>query len=325
MGPVQRVEAVRRLVEPIDTSFSPTVTFSSIDSRIKLARRLNTLWEDFERALTPLKRFLSILPAPPRMARFQREGKEAWLRFHQGDPTPLDSFIRKYVVRLKNREGPVPSKIRTGVMEVLNECFAPVLIYAPGDWYFLGSTAQEKLVVRAGEIHKKYSSVSYIPRLENSLKVAVLIAWDDVQWATDASTQTLVNRIDVHLRREADHGPKLLKQAEKRPHLFLGEASENPVAQFEAREFVQQQVETLPRLIEKAALSPKEHLVYEYDSKVGTDFETIEEATEAAARHLNRSREDVRSLRFRRRQKLREAIASDADFQEIFDEIAPAL
>jgi hypothetical protein len=324
-APFHRVEAVRRLVEPTDTSFSAPVTFSSVDSSVKLAQRLDALWEELERALTPLKRCLSILPAPPRMALFQREAKDAWLRFHQGDPEPLDTFIRKHIVRLKNREGPVPSKIRTGVMEVLDECFAPVLIYAPGDWYFFGSTAQEKVVEFARGMHKKNASVSYVPGFADALKPAVIIAWDDVQWATDDSTQTLLNRIDVHLRRVADDGPKLLKQAEKRPHLFLGEASENPVAQFEAREFVQQQVETLPRLIEKAALSPKEHLVYEYDSKVGTDFETIEEATEAAALHLNRSREDVRSLRFRRRQKLREAIASDADFQEIFDEIAPAL
>jgi hypothetical protein len=137
-APVQRVEAVSRHIESIDMSFSPPVAFSSIDASIRLARRLNSVSEDFERALTPLKRFLSALPAPPLMAGFHREAKEAWLRFREGDPEPLDSFIRKYVVRRKNYEAPVPDKVRRGVMAVLDECFAPVLVYAPGDWYFFG-------------------------------------------------------------------------------------------------------------------------------------------------------------------------------------------
>jgi len=257
------------------------------------------------------------------MARFQREAKEAWLRFHQGDPEPLDSFIRKYVVRLKNREGPVPSKIRRGVMAVLDECFVPVLIYVPGDWYFFESAAQEKLVDLAGEMHKKYASVSYIPEFENVLKAAVIIAWDDIQWAEDDSTQTLLNRIDVHLNGEADDGPKLLKQAEKQPHFFLGEASENPVALFEAREVVQQQVAALPRLLERAELSSREHLFYGFDSGVGTDFDTVEEAGKAAAGALNVRPPTVRTTRLHYRQKLIEAIASDPWLQEIFEEIAP--
>jgi hypothetical protein len=324
-APIQHVEAVQCLVEPIDTSVSPLFTFSSIDSTIKPAQRLNALGEDFERALTPRKRLLSILPAPSRMARFQREAKYAWLRYHEGEPEPLDSFISKYVVRLKNRKGPVPGKVRRGVVGVLDECFAPVLIYAPGDWYIFGSTAQENLVDFAGGERKKFGSVSYDARLEDKLPGIILTAWDELQWATDTSTRTLFNRIDIILRADSDVGPKWMKIAERRPHAFPGEDAEKSLALFEAREAVRQQVETLPRLIERAELSPQERLVYEFDLRVGRDFETIEEATEAAARALDRSRESVRTFRFRRRKKLHQVVDSDPWFQKIFKEIASDL
>ncbi len=116
-----------------------------------------------------------------------------------------------------------------------------------------------------------------------------------------------------------------MRIAEKRPHAFPDEDDENPLARFEAREAVRQQLEALPRLIERAALSPQERLVYEFDSRVGTDFETIEEAGEAAADALNVSRTTVRQYRFRYRKELRQAIASDPWLQKIFKEIAPDL
>jgi hypothetical protein len=317
------MEAVRRLAEPVGFSFSLPVRSPSIASSVNLARRQEALYRDLERAVGLLRSVLSALPSPPRLPRFQREARQAWLHFHQGDPEPLDSFIRKYLVRLENHEGPVPDNLRQRVMGVLDELFAPVLVYAPGDWYSFKQAAQDKLVDFARATRNKFGSVSYIANLEDVLPGATLEAWEDTQVA--AGSSTLLNYIDQHLRDEADDGPSLLRQAEKRPHLFLPESTENPLALFEAQEAMLQQLEVLPRLIDKAAFSPKEHVVYEYDSRVGTDFKTIVEATEAAANHLNRSREDVRSLRFRRRKKLRDAVASDPWFQNIFKEIAPDL
>jgi hypothetical protein len=279
-APVQRVEAVRRLVEPVDTSFSPPVTFSSIDSSIKLARRLDALWEDFERAIAPLKRFLSILPAPPRMARFQREAKEAWLRFHQGDPEPLDSFIRKYLVRLKNREGPVPSKLRRGVMEVLDECFAPVLIYTPGAWYVFSHAAEEKLIGLVQSKFKKTESINYAlsgdlgksptASLNEKLPGATLLAWEDIERGNGSGT--ILNRVERYLETEAQEAPKAYRIAEKRPGHFWSEDTDDSLAQFEAVEVMRQRFNALPRWIEEAALSPQERQVYELDQQ--TDFDT---------------------------------------------------
>ncbi|MDQ3864055.1 MAG: hypothetical protein M3317_11265, partial [Actinomycetota bacterium] len=324
-APVRRMEAVRRLVEPVEFSYSLPTAFPSIDSSIKLARQQEALIKGLELTVAPLRSLLSVLPTPPRLPLFQREAKEAWLSFHQGDPEPLDSFIRKHLVRLKRHEGPVPDEIRKRVMGVLDECFAPMLVYAPGDWYFFGPAAQEKLVDFAGKTRNKFGSVSYDARVEDKLPGAILTAWDDIQWDTDASTRTLLNRIDIYLRGEGDQGPKWLEIAEKRPHAFPDEDAENPLARFEAREAVRQQVEALPRLIERGVISRRERLVYEFDSRVGSDFETIEEAGEAAAGALNVSRTTVRTLRFRYRKELRQAIASDPWFQKIFKEIAPDL
>jgi hypothetical protein len=317
-APVRRVEAVRRLAEPVGFSFSLPVRFPSIASSIRLARRQEALHKDIERTLAPLRRLLSALPAPPRLPLLQREARAAWLSFRQGDPEPLDFFIRKYLARRKKHEGPVPGKLRKGVMDVLDECFAPVLVYAPGEWYSFGPAAQQKLVDFAGEARKRFGSVSYDARLEDKLPGIILTAWDDMQWAVDTSTRTLLNRIDMIPRADADVGSNWMKIAERHPHAFPGEDTENPLARFEAREVVRQQVEALPRLIENAALSPQERLVYEFDSRVGPDFETIEEATEGAARALDRSRETVRTLRFRRRRKLHQVVASDPWFQNIF-------
>jgi len=103
LASARHIEAVRHLVEPVEFSFSLPARFPAIASNIKLAWRQGVLYKDLEGALAPFRGLLSALPAPPRMARFQREAKEAWLGFHQGDPEPLDSFIRKYLIRLRIR------------------------------------------------------------------------------------------------------------------------------------------------------------------------------------------------------------------------------
>jgi hypothetical protein len=288
---------------------------------VNLGRSLDAILGEFQDVERSLRGVLSSLPTPPHLRPFQREARDAWLRFYEGDPEPLDRFIRKYLVRLKNHHGPVPDRYRERVLRVLDRCFIRVPFYSAGAWFFFGPAAQEQLIDFTEKSLMKFGSLSYDGEAAEKLPGATLLAWEEIQWAGGSST--LLSRVDKHLGDEIDENPRLLQKAEERPHSFLNEAADDALAEFEAREATRRQVAALPQLVERAALSATEHLVYGFDQRVGTDFETLEEAGEAAAHTLNMSRSTVRVHRRNYRKKLTEAIASDPGFQRIFEEIAP--
>jgi len=272
--------------------------------------------KDVERATRIIRSFFSKLPAPPRLSSFQREAREAWEGYYRGDPDLLDRFIRRYLVRLKNTDGPVPIKLRIRVKRLLDSCFAPVEpYYAPGEWFLFNRLVwiRLKLLVSTnlwmtGSLKDALSGdeQSITANLRDKLPNATALAWQTIQWDR-ADSRTLLNHVEAYLKTEGHEGPKLLSYAEQEPGAFVHHDIDGDLAQFEAREAARQEVEALPRLIEKATRSKSESVVYEYDSKVGTEFDTIEDATKAAAHHLSVAPGTVRTYRFRYRKALREA------------------
>jgi hypothetical protein len=130
---------------------------------VRAAREATRQLNDLERLMTPLRRteaalkdvdhatrilrsFFSKAPTPSRLSLFQQEAREAWEGYYRGDPYLLDLFIRKYIVRLKNTDGPVPIKLRLRVKRLLDSCFAPVKpFYAPGEWFLFNQGVWIKL------------------------------------------------------------------------------------------------------------------------------------------------------------------------------------
>jgi hypothetical protein len=351
----RQLEPVRHTLRAVGRELKVVSSFTSVhgyDSStmlgVTLGRSLEDMLRDLRLVERALRTCLTSLPTPPRLRPFEREARDAWLSFYKGDPEPLDCFIRKYFVRLKNHSGPVPDELRKRVLSILDKCFIQVSFYTRGAWFLFGPAAQEQLIDFTKKTRKKFGSLTYDAGSAEELAGATLIGWEEIQQMGGSST--LLSCVDKLLRDERDQSPKLLQKAEEYPHAFGFSRESGPrgrsqfapyegahsadlyedtanaddsLALFEAREAVRQQVEALPRLVEKAAFSASEQLVFSFDSRVGTDFETEVEAGEAAARAKNCSRENVRSLRFKYRKKLKQAIASDPSFQKIFEEIAP--
>ncbi len=117
----------------------------------------------------------------------------------------------------------------------------------------------------------------------------------------------MLNRASTLLRSGDDEADKLIKVAQRRPHIFLSDDVDDSLTQFETQEVARQQVEVLESSVEKARFSETERLVFEFDSRIGTDFETKAEATKAAARALQVEIGTVRGFRKRYRDKLPEA------------------
>ena len=349
----RKAKPIIRQLEGVNFFVSPHGYGSSTALGVNLGRSLENMLRELQHAERSLRNVLSSLPTPPHLRPFQREARDAWLRFYEGDPEPLDRFIKKYLVRLGNHHGPVPDEVRKLALSFLDTYFLRVPLYEPGAWFFFGRPAQERLISLAkthwrmtGRLEFALSGDGKSPRanLREKLPGAVFLAWEDIQCGK--GSMTLLNAVDKHLMSEAVAGPKIIHAAEKDPHAFefregpraadyelceVVDHADNPLAQFVekemAREGAKRYVEAaraLPRLVEKAALSPLEHFVYSFDQRVGTDFETLEEAGEAAAHTRNMNRSTVRVHRFKYRGKMNKAIASDPSLQAIFKEIAPS-
>ena len=275
-------------------------------------RRVEVVLSDAERATMTLRSFLSTLPTPSRLSSFQQEAKEAWASFHKGDSEPLDLFIRRHLIRLKNKNGTVPDKLRERVIALLDCCFDPVPFYDPGEWLLYNQSVWDEVIGLVRTYFKMTGSVEYAlsgddqsPRANYRKKLpgATGLAWQVLMW-DEAGSKTLLNLVEEYLETEGHEASKLLGYAEKKPGAFIDDDSDHSLAQFEAREAARQQVEALPRLIEKARFSMTERMVYDYDARVGTEFDSIEEATKAAAHALGDKPSTVRGLRKKYRDKL---------------------
>ncbi len=178
----------------------------------------------------------------------------------------------------------------------------------------LGPAEQEELTGLVSENLKMFprlnlalSTDDLSPRenLQKELPGAVVVVWGEMQ--QDQFSSTLLNAVSENLISVSggDEANKSLEELEEHGHIFP--STYDFVAQFEAQEVARQRAEMLRSWVERAGFSESERRVYEFDLRIGTDFETKAEATNAAARALNVETETVRGFRKRYRDKLRKA------------------
>jgi hypothetical protein len=128
-------------------------------------------------------------------------------------------------------------------------------------------------------------------------------AWSAIQQPRHSNT--LVDTVANHLK---DLGlglgaSRLARDGKLANEPIIAEEDELLRA-FDRREAARQQIAMLPMLVEKANFSERQQQVYEFDSRVGTHFAEIDDATKAAALELGITRADVRKHRERYRNKL---------------------
>ena len=73
---------------------------------------------DLERSLEAFRRYLLSIPSPNPLAPLELEAREAWQRFDEGDPEPLDAFIKRRLGMMANHDGPLPDALRRRVFEL---------------------------------------------------------------------------------------------------------------------------------------------------------------------------------------------------------------
>jgi len=271
-----------------------------------------------------LRRILAGLTSPPPLRALQLEARIAWERFDEGDPEPLDTFIKNRLGIMSNFAGSLPREVRSRVMKFLDGCFATVPLYQPGDWFLLGPPQLDQLTELVGENIKGFPDLkialsgdgrTFRETLLEELPGVTRVAWEDIQ---RIKKETLLTRVSESLRmmkpisaKIAELSPKTVcKISEDYSDIgahhgaFSSGNMDSDMAEFEAREEARQQAAALPKLVEEAALPASERTVFEFDSQIGIDFATREEATQAAAEHMGIARSTVRTYRERYRNKL---------------------
>ena len=304
---------------------------SILDSpEVRTARKVAQDQDRLERILRPVQRVekqirqaMAALPAPPPLSKIEREAKEAWRRFPEGDTEPLDFFIRERLGLIARKDKTPSHELRQSVWDLLDHCFKSVSGYVQGEWFLLGWEERQKL---ADLVRKKLMRSLILLRalskgsgevevnLDKELPVAVTMVWDEMWDGGRPSKRggkplTFRNAVSAYLAEHAAIESSSLSNiplegAEHRSDYPHG-VEDSFMAEFEAREETRQAAELVTRWVEEANFSPSERIVYEFDLRIGTDFATKSEATKAAARALKVKAVTVRGFRKRYHDKLR--------------------
>jgi DNA-binding CsgD family transcriptional regulator len=237
----ERVESERRafekaysIVSLFEESLPSTLNFA-------LGWQQEEMISDLERSLEAFRRYLLSIPSPNPLTPLELQAREAWQRYDEGDPEPLDTFTKRRLGIMPNHDGPLPDDLRERVFQFLDCCFAPSPLYPPGTWFLLGRAESIQLpallqghIKRFPELEAALSDKedkTYSERLAEELPAVVRVAWDDIQLVSSA---TLLNETTNAIRRMRPRGNPL-----------PDEITDQSLAQFEALELVRQELDTL--------------------------------------------------------------------------------
>jgi DNA-binding CsgD family transcriptional regulator len=207
---------------------------------------------DLERSLEALRRYMLSIPSPNPLSPLELQAREAWERFDEGDPEPLDTFIKERLGIMANHDGPLPDALRRRVLKFLDFCFAPQPLYQPGDWFLLGQAANDQLTTLVGERIWMFPDLkaalsddpnkTYKERLAEELPGVVREAWADIQ---TVSSTTLLNKASNSIRMMKPQGHQVLPD----------DVPDDSLARFEAQESIRQNLDTLEQ---EAGFSPQQ-------------------------------------------------------------------
>jgi RNA polymerase sigma factor (sigma-70 family) len=288
----QRVETTYRAHEQAYVSAALYENSLPSTHYFTLGWQQEKLFYDLERSLGAFRRFLLSLPVPSPLSPLALHAREAWERFDEGDPEPLDSFIKTRLGIMANHVGPLPAELRERVFDFLDLCFAPPPLYQPGDWFILGQAELDRLTTLLGDHTKGFGDLrialsgeggSFRDRLDEELPGAVRVAWDDIE---TVSTNTLLNEASNSLRRTKSETHRSLPPSE----------GDDSLAQFEAQETISQMLDALEP---EARLSAQQAEVWQL-SRRGMEIAEI-------ASNLGISRNQVSVQKHNAIEKVREA------------------
>jgi len=235
-----------------------------------------------------------------------------WQALSKGNVEPMDRFLEEYL------KLPTTSENRKLLWNIIDASLKRPVPDRSGQWLVLGPKWVEALT---NEMHRRIRLYSEIEaalldydtsstsqqRKREELPGATCTAWNAIQQPGYSST--LVDAVSNYLR-SSEFAMEAAKLARK------GKLADGPVEEsgaedelleeFELREEVRRQIDMLRMLVEKARFSEQEQRVYEFDLRVGTDFDKQSDATKAAAQELGIKDVTVRGVRKRYRDKLRE-------------------
>jgi len=224
----------------------------------------------------------------------------------------MDRFLKEYL------KLPATSENRKLLWNIIDASLKRPVPDRSGQWLVLGRKWVEALTkevdrrirlyreIEAALLDYDTSSTSQERKLEE-LPGATYTAWTTIQQPGHSST--LVDTVSNNLRSLAPGvgAAKLAKDGKLANEIIGPGAEDELLEEFELREEVRQQIDMHRMLVEKANFSELEQRVYEFDLRVGTDFDEKSDATKAAAQELGIKEVTVRVVRKRYRDKLREA------------------
>ena len=274
------------------------------------ASSITSQYEAFQRVLVEVgQKFAEA--GPPRTP-IVGDAYEAWKALAEGNAEPIDRFLGDYL------KLPATPANRQLLWNIIDASLNRPVPSRSGQWLVLGP---KWVAALTNEVHRRIRLYSEIKtalldydtsstsqqRKREELPGATYIAWNAIQQPGYSST--LVDTVSNYLR-SSEFGIEAAKLARK------GKLADGPVEpgaenesleDFELREEARQHIDVLRMLVEKANFSELEQRVYEFDLRVGTDFDEQSDATKAAAHELGIKDVTVRGVRKRYLDKLREA------------------
>jgi hypothetical protein len=296
---------------------------------VPVRQGLEDLWlaeeitERSRRVEEQIWRAMSSLPTPPLLSKIEKEARVAWEEYSEGNPEPLDFFIRERLGLIAKKRATPSEELRERVWELLDACFIPVTGYTQGEWFLLGWREREKLTRLVREKLRRYLILLRVLSkgsgevdidLDKELPAAVMLVWDEMQHGgrpskRDGEPLTFRSAVSEYLAEHAAIEGGWVSDGSLEPEVHSSDsaqgAEEEFLAEFEAREEARQTTDLVRRWVEEARLSPRELDVYDFDLRIGTDYATKPEATKAAAHALGVELETVRTYRKRYCDKLR--------------------
>jgi hypothetical protein len=133
----QRIEPIRQVYRQAELFVPAHDGVSLPPSSLSLSQQYEQIHWTLERSFGMFRRILAGLTSPPPLRALRLETRIAWGRFDEGDPEPLDRFIKRRLGVMKNHDGPLPDDVRQRVMGFLDDCLTSVPLYEPGEWFLL--------------------------------------------------------------------------------------------------------------------------------------------------------------------------------------------
>jgi len=279
-------------------------------THISIASSVTSQVEAVQRALAEVgQKVIEALPPSNPMVEAAYDG---WKALSEGNVEPMDRFLEEYL------KLPATSENRKLLWNIIDASMNRPVPNRSGQWLVLGRKWVEALTkevdrkirlyreIEAALLDYDTSSTSQERKLEE-LPGATYTAWTTIQQPGHSST--LVDTVSNNLRNLAPGvgAAKLAKDGKLANEIIELGAEDESLEAFELREEARQKIAMLKMLVEKANFSEQEQRVYEFDLRVGTDFDEQSDATKAAAHELGIKAQTVRVVRKRYRDKLLKA------------------